>query len=60
MLSREELISRAAIRSESPGDYWCKFAEMLTARKSLERSEFSQKQWNWYQMAKADLTEAWE
>ena len=60
MLSREELIERARDRGEGEPGYWTNFADMLSRKKSLMRAHFTQKEWNWYQMAKADLTEAWE
>ena len=60
MLTKAQLVERAAQRSEDPGDYWAGFAAMLKRKQSLERGSFTQKEWNWYQQAKAELTEPWD
>ena len=59
-LSKRELVMRACLRSKEIGDYWDRFGEMLDRKRDLSRGAFSQKEWNWYQGAKADLTEDWE
>jgi len=63
MLSRSDLIRRARDRSEEPGDYWSNFANMLSRKPGVGiafRGQYSQPEWQWYQQAKAELTEAWE
>ena len=44
MLTKNQLIERAARRSEEPDDYWSRFYKMLNRKPSLERGSFTQKE----------------
>lgn len=59
-IDRDTLVERAKARSEEPDDYWDRFCQMMGHIPDLDRARFSQKQWNWMQQVRAELTEAWE